>query len=237
MNSLFVVSAHAVDYVWRAGGTIAKYSRSGWDVNVLVLSLGARGESASLWKESNQTYENVERIRREESEAAAEILGCHLQFLYLPDYRLNITDQVIDEMVKAIRAAKPSIILTHGEKDPFNPDHPIAHKATVEARLLAGSNGVMPELDVAPPSRLFAFEPHQTEFSEFVPDLIIDITNEMETKQRAMACIPTQSYLSDFHLQLAESRAYHARRNSDLRNVKYAEAFQSYVPIVSEWLP
>ena len=47
---LLVVSAHAADYVWRAGGTIAHYIQKGSPVRVIVLSLGVRGESNHLWK-------------------------------------------------------------------------------------------------------------------------------------------------------------------------------------------
>lgn len=234
---MVVISAHAVDYVWRAGGVIAKYVRDGWDVNVLVLSLGARGESASLWRTPGQTYEAVAEARRQESVAAAEILGCNLHFYDLQDYRLEITNEVIDQMVRHIREFQPSIILTHGEKDPFNPDHPIAHQATIDARLLADSEGVMPEIPLAPPSRLYAFEPHQTELSDFLPDILVDITDTMDIKLDAMKCIPAQAYLIDFQHRIAEMRGYHARRNSPNKNILYAEAFQSCVPIVVNTLP
>ena len=236
-GSMVVVSAHAVDYVWRAGGTIAKYARNGWDVNIIVLSMGVRGESAPLWKEPGQTYERVGEVRKDESVAAAKILGCTLHFFELQDYRLNITNDVLDGMISLIRKFRPSVILTHGEGDPFNPDHPIAHQATIDARLLADAAGVMPDHPTAPPSRLFAFEPHQTEISGFEPDLLLDITDDMETKVSAMNCIKTQEYLIDFQSRVAEARGYHARRNSSNKNIKYAEAFQSYIPIVVDELP
>lgn len=236
-GSMVVVSAHSVDFVWRAGGTIAKYVERGWDVNVLVLSLGVRGESASLWKTAGQTYSGVAEIRKEESSAAGAVLGCSLHYFDLEDYRLDITEKTLKQMVDMLREFSPSIILTHAAEDPFNPDHPLAHKATVDARLLAGAPGVSPESRAIAPSRLFAFEPHQPEHSNFKPDLLIDISGQMDKKMAAMRCVPTQSYLADFHLHLAEARGYHARRNGSNSKVEYAEAFQSYVPIVSEWLP
>lgn len=33
---ILVVSAHAADYVWRSGGTIAKYIKHGANVDVVV---------------------------------------------------------------------------------------------------------------------------------------------------------------------------------------------------------
>ena len=47
-KKVLVVSAHAADYVWRAGGTIAKYIKHGAQVHVVVLSFGVRGESNDL---------------------------------------------------------------------------------------------------------------------------------------------------------------------------------------------
>ena len=43
-KKVLVVSAHAADYVWRSGGTIAKYIKHGAEVHVVVLSFGIRGE-------------------------------------------------------------------------------------------------------------------------------------------------------------------------------------------------
>ena len=50
-KKMLVVSAHAADYVWRAGGTIAKYIKHGAEVHLVVLSFGGRGESNDLWKQ------------------------------------------------------------------------------------------------------------------------------------------------------------------------------------------
>ena len=55
-KKVLVVSAHAADYVWRAGGTIAKYIKHGAEVHVVVLSFGVRGESNDLWKQEGATY-------------------------------------------------------------------------------------------------------------------------------------------------------------------------------------
>ena len=45
-----MVSAHAADFVWRAGGAIALYAERGYRVRILCLSYGERGESERLWK-------------------------------------------------------------------------------------------------------------------------------------------------------------------------------------------
>lgn len=236
-GSLVAVSAHAADFVWRAGGTLAKYARLGWDVNVLVLSLGVRGESAELWRQGGQTAESVARVRREEATAAAGVLGCRLTFFDLADYRMTITNETLEELAGRLREFRPTIVLTHAARDAFNPDHPLVHRATLDAVTMARVPGVLPEVPTLPAPRVYAFEPHQPEASGFVPNVLIDITADFETKARAMACVPTQTYLIEYHRRLAEARALHARRNWGHADVRYAEAFETCSAIVADLLP
>ena len=45
-NTALVISAHSADFVWRAGGAIALHAAAGFEVTVVCLSYGERGESA-----------------------------------------------------------------------------------------------------------------------------------------------------------------------------------------------
>ena len=89
-KKMLVVSAHAADYVWRAGGTIAKYIKEGADVHVVVLSFGGRGESNDLWKMEGATAESVKSIRKQETIEAANILGIkNIEFWDMQDYPMT----------------------------------------------------------------------------------------------------------------------------------------------------
>jgi len=74
MSSTLVVSAHAADFVWRAGGAIALAAARGETVTVVCLSFGERGESASAWR-AGKTLEEIKALRRGEAENAAAVLG------------------------------------------------------------------------------------------------------------------------------------------------------------------
>jgi 4-oxalomesaconate hydratase len=103
-KSMLVVSAHAADYVWRSGGTIAKYIEEGAKVHVMVLSFGNRGESNDLWKQEGATAENVKSIRRDETIKAAEILGIkEIEFWDLQDYPIELTAEHEERLVRKIR--------------------------------------------------------------------------------------------------------------------------------------
>ena len=58
-KTALVISAHAADFVWRAGGAIALHQSLGYEVTVACLSYGERGESAKLWKQEGMTLERV----------------------------------------------------------------------------------------------------------------------------------------------------------------------------------
>lgn len=233
-TNFLVVSAHAADFVWRGGGTIAKYVNYGANVHLVILSYGARGESGHLWREDNQTLENVKKIRHSEIEKAAAHLGItNLEIWDFDDYLLEVTEERMERLVRKIREVQPHIILTHGPTDAFNPDHETASRYVFEASVLSISKGV--QIDGLPPisqAKIFGFEPHQSEISDFKPDVIIDITDTYEQKKKAMNCFQAQPHLIDYYEAKAKMRGNHARRCSGIQKYKYAEAFSRFFPYV-----
>ena len=222
---LLVVSGHAADYVWRAGGTIAKYIKHGAPVKVIVLSCGVRGESNDLWKQPGQTAEKVEEIRKAESMAAAKCLGIEdIEFWGLQDYYMHLEDDaLIDRLAKTIREFKPYHIITHGPIDLLNPDHDAVNKFVFKASVLAISNGVK-------------YEGYPTSKQTFKPEVIIDITETMEMKKAAMNCFKAQSHLIEYYGMKAFIRGNHARRISGCQDYKFAEALTRRFPYGGDFL-
>ena len=127
------------------------------------------------------------------------------------------------------------MLITHTDRDPFNPDHPVAFTAVDRARGLAAGAGVQSAFDTVAPPALFLFEPHQPELCNFTPTTFVDITSVFDKKKAAMAEMKAQQYLQTYYAQRAEQRANHARRASGDKSVRYAEAFQRVIPqVVSE---
>jgi 4-oxalomesaconate hydratase len=227
-----VIGAHSADFVWRAGGAVAVAVENGGTAEVIALSYGERGESGELWKEEGQTVENVKRVRHGEAEAAAAALGASFRCLDLGDYPLQIDADALVRIADAIREFAPDVLITHTDRDPFNPDHPVAHAAVDRARGLAAGAGVQSAFATVRPPALFLFEPHQPELCNFTPTTFVDITPVIEKKKAAMAEMKAQQYLQTYYGQRAEQRANHARRASGDQDVRYAEAFQRVIPQV-----
>lgn len=237
-QNLLVVSAHAADFVWRAGGTIAKYIKHGAKVKIIVLSEGVRGESNDLWNQEGQTYEKVQEIRERESRAAAKALGVtDIEYWNLKDYFMDLTDELLDRLAIVIRQFRPYHIISHGELDLLNKDHDNVSEFVFKASVLAISNGVQYEgTKTAIQPRIFGFEPHQSEICDFKPEVIIDITETIEEKKAAMQCFKAQGHLIEYYGMKAFIRGNHARRLSGNKTYGYAEAFTRRYPYVGSWL-
>ena len=229
-----MISAHAADFVWRCGGSIALHQKLGYEVTDACLSFGERGESARLWKEG-KTLNEVKSIRKGEAENAAKALNVHdLQFFDLGDYPLHLEREDKYKLVDLIRAVQPAFMLSHSQFDPYNTDHMYTTQVAMEVRMIAQAWGHNPGEKVLGAPQLYLFEPHQTEQMGWKPDTFLDITDVWDQKRAAIECMQGQHHLWDFYTNVAENRGNHFRRNSGGqaggRAAKYAEGFQSVYP-------
>ena len=234
-KTALVISAHAADFVWRCGGAIALHASQGYEVTVVCLSFGERGESAKLWKQPGMTLERVKAARRDEAERAAEALGVQdLISFDLGDYPLRVTDDDKVRLVEVIRRVQPAFMLSHSHCDPYNTDHAYATQVALECRMIAQAWGHNPGEKVLSAPQLYLFEPHQTEQMGWKPDVFLDITPVWEKKRAAIECMEGQEHLWEYYTRVAQNRANHFQRNSGGqsggRQAKYAEGFQSVFP-------
>ncbi|UVC06561.1 PIG-L family deacetylase [Rhizobium sp. TH2] len=234
-KSALVISAHSADFVWRCAGAIALHAEKGYEVTVVCLSYGERGESAKLWKNSGMTLDLVKSSRRKEAENAAKALGVHdIQFLDLGDYPLEVDREAKYRLVDVIRKVQPDFMLSHSKWDPYNTDHMYATQVALEARMIAQAWGHNPGEKILGAPQLYLFEPHQTEQMEWKPDVFLDISSVWGKKWAAIQCMEGQEHLWHYYKNVAENRGNHFMRNSGGqsggRKSTHAEGFQSVFP-------
>ncbi|MCU1413754.1 MAG: hypothetical protein JWN80_1094 [Microbacteriaceae bacterium] len=238
-DTTLVISAHAGDFVWRAGGAIAKATARGERAVIVCLSFGERGESASEWLKGTKLDE-IKAIRRAEAEAAAAALGAEIEFLDAGDYPLLESPELVDRLVQVYRRVVPTVVLTHPLVDPYNGDHPAAARMAIQARILAQAIGypAAGEPLGAPP--VFFFEPHQPEQSDFKPNVLLDITDAFAAKRAAMECLGAQKHMWDYYTDLAVRRGVQVKRNAGpnlgVPTDTKGEAYMRYYPEVTETL-
>ena len=150
---VLVIGAHAADFVWRAGGAIAVATRNGGTAQVIALSYGERGESGELWKQPDQTIENVKRVRHAEAEKAAAALGAEFRALDFGDYPLEVGPERLrsgrrrDPRVRARRADHPH---RHRPVQPRSSRSPT--RSSQRARSTAAGAGVASAFDSITPA-------------------------------------------------------------------------------------
>ena len=230
-RSMLIVSAHAADFVWRAGGAIGLHTLNGGRATVVSLSYGENGESGDLWSEPGQTVEAVKSHRHAEALAASTALGAEFIPMDLGDYPLEVSGASMQKLASIYVEKKPDVLLVHAPEDPFNPDHPVASFAAQKARLLAtGAGGVPASFKTIPPPVMYAFEPHQPDLCSFKPDTFVDVTNVWPKKNEAMSAMAAQSYLKEHYTHRAEQRAFQSRYAGFGKDTRYVEAFQRLTP-------
>jgi 4-oxalomesaconate hydratase len=236
MPTGLVVSAHSADFVWRAGGAIALHAAKGWQVTVICLSYGERGESAKLWRQPGMTLDKVKAGREAEAKRAAEVLGVHdIQFWDLGDYPINLTNEAFFRLVDVFRAIHPKFMLTHSEKDIYNHDHPAVTAWAQNARITAQAHGHNPEQKVLGAPPVFLFEPHQPEQCSWKPDVLLGIDSAWAQKRAAIECMEGQEHLWDYYTRVALQRGAQAARNSE-KKITYGEGYQAIFPHVVDTL-
>ena len=236
-KSALVVSAHSADFVWRAGGAIALHTSRGYEVHVVCLSYGERGESAKLWRSGNMTEAKVKQSRQEEAEAAARILGATISFMDLGDYPLRADKETLFRLADIFRQVQPHFVLTHSVNDPYNYDHPLAAHLTQEARIIAQAEGYRPGETIIGAPPVYSFEPHQPEQCNWKPDVLLDISAVWDKKYAAIQCMAGQEHLWEYYTRVALQRGVQAKRNVGIGSSKvisHAEGYQSLLPRVTE---
>ena len=180
---ILAIGVHPDDVELGCGGIIAKHTAKGYKVGIIDLTLGELGTRGTV------------EIRKKEAENGAKILGASFrENLEFRDGFFKNDEEHQLKLIAAIRKYKPKIILTNAPHD-RHPDHGKAAQLTVDAAFLSGltkivtqENGV--SQNVWRPSVVY----HYIQAYYHQPDLVVNITDSMDIKMRAV-----KAYSSQFH--------------------------------------
>ena len=186
-KSVLVVAAHPDDEVLGCGGTIAKLSSSGSNINILFLSNGEDSRKANKLKMKKKILN-----RKKAAKLASKILGTKSpNFADLSDNQLDKYPliKIIKIIEKNIKKYKPSVIYTHFKND-LNIDHQIVNRAVTTACRPQKNSSV---------KSLFFFEvPSSTEWridskkKIFNPNWFEDISKTKNKKLLALKAYKTE---------------------------------------------
>lgn len=221
---ILAVGAHPDDVEIGMGGSLARYGSQGFQTAIVNLT---RAELSS-----NGT---VERRQIEAEEAAKVLHSKRIQWTYPDRELLDYKTECIQSLVEVIRKYRPKLVFAPYFKD-RHPDHGHCHEIVKEAVFSAGIKRYLPDLpwEAYRPKALYYYQIN----GMIEPDFIVDISDYMETKLKALACYSSQFYLgegevktplNDGFLQRLEGRE---RIIGNEAGVKYGEGFRTDKPLL-----
>ena len=219
---VLVVTAHPDDMEILCGGTVARYVARGDEVTVCHACNGHLGHVQI-------PPEELVRIRWDEAEASARLLGIHHHTLGLPDLGLAETPDALAKLASLIRKVRPTVIITH-DPDDYMPDHSDLAHLVLKASFIATLphyEGLEGEVyPVVPP----VYFMDTVMGIGFVPEEYVDITDTFETKRQMLECHASQvQWLRDHdNIDVVEHMRICARYRGLQCGVEYAEGFRRY---------
>lgn len=189
MTPVLVVTPHPDDAEGGAGGTIARWTKQGRKVVLVVCTNGDKGTSDRSVKP-----EDLARIREEEQRQAAAVLGiAEVVFLRFPDQSLEDCTEFREQLVRQIRRHRPEAVVT---VDPWrryirHRDHSICGRVTLDAVFPYSRD------HLAYPEHLReGLEPHRVRevylWGSEEPDTFLDVTETFTIKMDALYCHASQ---------------------------------------------
>lgn len=243
-------AAHPADTFDMVGGTLAHHIDRGDQVTVISFTHGVRSHALTTIERSkhggNRDYEQFVPAavgdKEQEVVDACGMLGIRdVRFLKLDDDLLLVKEEHVRAVARVIRDVRPHVLITHS---PFEmAGISVAHRACCEITLLAKgmANGLMHGETSQPhhvPEVFFMWQHGETTLLDHVhgrfPMIIIDVTDVIERKVKAMDCLRSQYYPGGLARKVLEGLGANHSVHSC---VPYGEAFLRFYPDVQHYLP
>lgn len=182
---VLAMGAHPDDCELFMGGTLAKLADLGYRVAVADLT---RGECASR---------GTAETRRREAEQAAAILGLAERFaLDLGDGRIGLEPDHRAEVVRLLRAKRPTVVFAHNPDD-RHPDHERAGRLVREACFFANVEGFETGQERFRPTALIEFVGNTVGVPP-TPSFIVPISETFDRKIESLRAYKSQFYNPEF---------------------------------------
>lgn len=226
------VGAHPDDVEFFKAGTLALLARAGFEPHIFTIANGSCG-SAEL------DAEEIARIRRAESQRAADVIGAAYHPGLVDDLMIYYEDNLLRRVCAVVREVRPTIVLLPSLND-YMEDHTIAARLTVTACFCRGMRNYLSDpLREATIQDVYLYHAQPSHNRDgmrnlVVPELFVDIADVMETKLKMLACHESQKRwfdetqgMDDYLITMRRLCAETAQM-SGVEGMEYAEGFRRH---------
>ena len=221
-DRILAVMAHPDDCELVCAGTLARASHDGAAIAVCVMCQGDKGVPAA------SAARGLAVQRRDETQAAADVLGAQLFWFASADGELFDTLDNRRKLIEIYRQFAPTLVIGHAPED-YHPDHQAASSLAQAVSWFASSRGHVTDSKAtdAPPAIWFA---DTINMMGFAPGFYVDVSEQVSVKKQMLNCHRSQleragdkdfAPLMDLMLRQCQARGAQA-------GVQAAETFRSY---------
>jgi N-acetylglucosamine malate deacetylase 1 len=186
----FAIAAHPDDIEFGMAGTLILLGQAGCELHVMHIANGSCGST-------ELPPFDIARIRGEEAEQAARLIGAHYHPSLVDDIDILYTKPLLAQVGAVIRLVAPDILLVPSPQD-YMEDHAIACRLAVTAAFCRG----MPNYPTDPPRpavggsvTVYHAQPHgnRDPLGNIVkPELVVDIQSVIARKRAMLECHQSQ---------------------------------------------
>jgi LmbE family N-acetylglucosaminyl deacetylase len=197
MNKIALgIFAHPDDAEFMCAGTLALFRKEGWSIHIASLAKGDKGTTLL-------SKEEISSIRKEEGIKSAKLLEGTYHCLELDDVYIFYNNETINKTTGLIRKVRPSIVFT-GSPNDYMLDHEITSMIVQTACFSCGiKNMDVEEKPFEPIPYLYFCDSMEglDKFGRLIqPSIYVNISSEIKTKIRMLACHASQrNWLLDHH--------------------------------------
>jgi bacillithiol biosynthesis deacetylase BshB1 len=217
---ILVFGAHPDDVELGCGGTVIKEVKAGKKVGIIDLTRGELGTRGTA------------ETRTTETKKATEIMGVAVrENMNFKDGFFKDDEQHKLALIEKIRKYQPEIVITNAVSD-RHPDHGRGSQITVDACFLAGLEKIETGQKIWRPKAIY----HYIQFNHLTPDIVVDISAEMDVKLKAVKAYSTQFFNPESEESktiissqgFLDSVSYRAKDLGRQANCNYAEGFLAH---------
>jgi len=184
---LLILGAHPDDAEFHAAGLALIYRERGHVVKMVSVTDGRSGHQEIR-------PEELVGIRRAEAAASARLIGASSAVWEFPDGELRPTLEVRRRVIEEIRRFKPDLVVTHRPND-YHPDHRAVGQAVQDASYMVMVPHVVPEVPHLRCDPVVAYMVDLfTKPYPLVADVVVDVTDRLETMVAMAACHRSQVF-------------------------------------------
>ena len=183
--NILAIGAHPDDLELQCAGTLALYARD--PNNRVHMAVATNGDKGNYDLEPAV----LAAIRESEFRSSCAVIGAEPIWMDYPDEFLMPTLEARLAFVDMIRSVDPDLVITHGPND-YHPDHRYTHQLVWDAITLAGVKHVATNWPATSRQVTLYFMDNLGGIG-FQPTELVDITETIDIKKRALACHRSQT--------------------------------------------